>query len=82
VGGRYSASTALRFMPFYRVPDWAGTAPIDPFYLSWRARSFEMTTEFIELAGRISINMPHYAVSRIAAALNAEKKPVNGSSRV
>jgi UDP-N-acetyl-D-glucosamine dehydrogenase len=53
--------------------------PIDPFYLSWRARAFDMSTEFIELAGRINVNMPYHVVSRIAAALNAERKPLNGS---
>jgi len=64
------------FMPFCRSRTGRHCTAIDPFYLSWRARSFEMTTEFIELAGGISINMPHYAGRR---GLNAEKKPVNGS---
>jgi UDP-N-acetyl-D-glucosamine dehydrogenase len=68
------------FMPFYPGPGLGGHCiPVDPFYLSWRARSFEMTTEFIELAGRINVGMPRYAFSRIAAALNADKKPLNGS---
>lgn len=68
------------FMPFYPGPGLGGHCiPIDPFYLSWRARALGMTTEFIELAGRINTNMPYYALSRIAAALNAESKPINGS---
>ncbi len=68
------------FMPFYPGPGLGGHCiPIDPFYLSWRARAFDMSTEFIELAGRTNVNMPYYAVSRITSALNDEKKPVNGS---
>ncbi len=68
------------FMPFYPGPGLGGHCiPVDPFYLSWRARAFDMSTEFIELAGRINVKMPYYAVSRIASALNSEKKAVNGS---
>ena len=68
------------FMPFYPGPGLGGHCiPIDPFYLSWRARAFDMTTEFIELAGRVNVNMPYHAVARIAAALNAHRKPLNGS---
>ncbi len=68
------------FMPFYPGPGLGGHCiPIDPFYLSWRARAFDMTTEFIELAGRVNVNMPYHAVARVSAALNAHKKPLNGS---
>lgn len=68
------------FMPFYPGPGLGGHCiPIDPFYLSWRARAFDMSTEFIELAGRTNVNMPYYAVRRITSALNDERKPVNGS---
>lgn len=68
------------FMPFYPGPGLGGHCiPIDPFYLSWRARAFDMTTEFIELAGRINVNMPYHAVARVSAALNAHRKPLNGS---
>ena len=68
------------FMPFYPGPGLGGHCiPIDPFYLSWRARAFDMTTEFIELAGRINVNMPYHAVARVSAALNARRKPLNGS---
>jgi UDP-N-acetyl-D-glucosamine dehydrogenase len=68
------------FMPFYPGPGLGGHCiPIDPFYLSWKARSYDTNTEFIELAGRVNVRMPYYAVGRVAAALNARKKPVNGS---
>jgi UDP-N-acetyl-D-glucosamine dehydrogenase len=68
------------FMPFYPGPGLGGHCiPIDPFYLSWRARAFNMTTEFIELAGRVNVNMPYHAVGRIASTLNGNKQPVNGS---
>jgi UDP-N-acetyl-D-glucosamine dehydrogenase len=68
------------FMPFYPGPGMGGHCiPIDPFYLSWRARAFDVSTEFIELAGRINVNMPYYAFSRITGALNSHKKPLNGS---
>jgi UDP-N-acetyl-D-glucosamine dehydrogenase len=53
--------------------------PVDPFYLTWRAREFEMSTEFIELAGKINQQMPHYCVERIELALNDVSKPVRGS---
>jgi UDP-N-acetyl-D-glucosamine dehydrogenase len=77
---RAASTKPFGFMPFYPGPGMGGHCiPIDPFYLSWRARAFDVNTEFIELAGRINVNMPHYAFGRISAALNAEKKPVNGS---
>jgi UDP-N-acetyl-D-glucosamine dehydrogenase len=53
--------------------------PVDPFYLSWRAREFHFPTEFIELAGKINQEMPHHCVQRIVLALNDHAKPVNGS---
>ena len=68
------------FMPFYPGPGLGGHCiPIDPSYLSWRARSFDTTTEFIELAGRINVNMPYYAADRVVRALNDEGKAVKGS---
>jgi len=68
------------FMPFYPGPGMGGHCiPVDPFYLSWRARAFDTNTEFIELAGRVNVEMPYYAFSRITAALNSHKKPLNGS---
>ncbi len=53
--------------------------PVDPFYLSWRAREFDMTTEFIELAGKINQQMPYHCVARVERALNDQGKAVNGA---
>lgn len=53
--------------------------PIDPFYLTWKAREFEQNTRFIELAGEINTDMPNYVVRRTLEALNHHKKPLNGS---
>ena len=53
--------------------------PVDPFYLSWRAREFHFQTEFIELAGKINQQMPYHCVQQIERALNDHAKPVNGS---
>jgi UDP-N-acetyl-D-glucosamine dehydrogenase len=68
------------FMPFYPGPGLGGHCiPIDPFYLSWRARSFDMNTEFVELAGRVNVGMADYAFNRVTGALNSQKRAVNGS---
>jgi UDP-N-acetyl-D-glucosamine dehydrogenase len=68
------------FMPFYPGPGLGGHCiPIDPFYLTWKAREYGQTTRFIELAGEINTKMPEYVVERVASALNASKKPLNGS---
>jgi UDP-N-acetyl-D-glucosamine dehydrogenase len=68
------------FMKFSPGPGLGGHCiPIDPFYLSWRARSYGMTTEFIELAGRVNVNMPHYAVEKVVWSLNSIGRAVNGS---
>lgn len=68
------------FMPFYPGPGLGGHCiPIDPFYLTWKAREYHQNTRFIELAGQINTSMPHYVVDRTAEALNAVKKAVNGS---
>ena len=69
------------FMAFYPGPGLGGHCiPIDPFYLTWKAREFGQCTRFIELAGEINTSMPQYVISRTAEALNAQKKAVNGSS--
>ena len=61
------------FMPFYPGPGLGGHCiPIDPFYLTWKAREFEMPTRFIELAGEINTAMPRYVVGRLAEALDAD----------
>ena len=68
------------FMAFYPGPGLGGHCiPIDPFYLTWKAREYEMNTRFIELAGEINTGMPDYVVHRVAEALNAQRKPLNGS---
>jgi UDP-N-acetyl-D-glucosamine dehydrogenase len=68
------------FMPFYPGPGMGGHCiPIDPFYLTWKAREFGQSTRFIELAGEINTSMPHYVVERTAAALNSKRKSLNGS---
>ena len=68
------------FMRFEPGPGMGGHClPVDPFYLTWRAREFQMSTEFIELAGKINQQMPHYCVERIELALNEVAKPINGS---
>jgi UDP-N-acetyl-D-glucosamine dehydrogenase len=68
------------FMPFEPGPGMGGHClPVDPFYLTWRAREFHMSTEFIELAGKINQQMPYHCVARIERALNDASKPVKNS---
>jgi UDP-N-acetyl-D-glucosamine dehydrogenase len=68
------------FMPFYPGPGLGGHCiPIDPFYLSWKARQSGFECRFIELAGQVNASMPSYVVERIGEALNTKKKSVNGS---
>ena len=76
-----AATKPFGFMPFYPGPGLGGHCiPIDPFYLSWKAKEAQHTTRFIELAGEINTAMPEYVVGRVAAALNDEAKAVRGSS--
>jgi UDP-N-acetyl-D-glucosamine dehydrogenase len=68
------------FMPFYPGPGLGGHCiPIDPFYLTWKAREFEFHTKFIELAGEVNSQMPYYVVQRTMEALNKHKKTLNGA---
>jgi UDP-N-acetyl-D-glucosamine dehydrogenase len=68
------------FMAFYPGPGLGGHCiPIDPFYLTWKAREFGLHTRFIELAGEINTSMPDYVVNRVAEALNDNGKSVKGS---
>ena len=68
------------FMAFYPGPGLGGHCiPIDPFYLTWKAREFDQHTRFIELAGQINTSMPDYVIGRVTEALNAGRKSVNGS---
>ena len=75
-----AATKPFGFMPFYPGPGLGGHCiPIDPFYLSWKVRQTGFEPRFIELAGHINGNMPHYVVDKIAEALNSRKKAINGS---
>jgi len=68
------------FMPFYPGPGLGGHCiPIDPFYLSWKARQTGFECRFIELAGQVNASMPEYVVQRITDALNSVRKAINGS---
>jgi UDP-N-acetyl-D-glucosamine dehydrogenase len=68
------------FMPFYPGPGLGGHCiPIDPYYLSWKARQTGFECRFIELAGQINSSMPLFVVDRVAEALNSQKKSINGS---
>jgi UDP-N-acetyl-D-glucosamine dehydrogenase len=75
-----AATKPYGFMRFEPGPGMGGHClPVDPFYLTWRAREFHMSTEFIELAGKINQQMPAHCVRRIELALNEIEKPVKGS---
>ncbi len=68
------------FMAFYPGPGLGGHCiPIDPFYLTWKAREYGMSTRFIELAGEVNTAMPDYVMNRLADALNDHGKPLRGS---
>jgi len=68
------------YMPFYPGPGLGGHCiPIDPFYLTWKAREYGQATRFIELAGEINTSMPQHVIRNVAAALNSVRKPINGS---
>ena len=75
-----AATKPYGFMRFEPGPGMGGHClPVDPFYLTWRARKFHMSTEFIELAGKINQTMPHHCAERVEQALNDVAKPVKGS---
>ena len=68
------------FQPFYPGPGLGGHCiPVDPFYLSWKAKELDFQTRFIELAGEINVSMPYHVVTAISMALNNVCKPLNGS---
>jgi len=68
------------FMPFYPGPGYGGHCiPVDPFYLTWKAKEVDFPTKFIELAGEINTRMPYYVVDRTIEALNARGKAINGA---
>ena len=75
-----ASSKPFGFMPFYPGPGLGGHCiPVDPFYLSWKAREYDFSTRFIELAGEVNTAMPYHVVDSIAAALNDRKKSLKGS---
>ncbi|PRP72259.1 UDP-N-acetyl-D-glucosamine dehydrogenase [Chromobacterium amazonense] len=77
---RAAATKPFGFVPYYPGPGLGGHCiPIDPFYLTWKAREYGVNTRFIELAGEVNSNMPDWVVSKVAAALNTRKKAINGS---
>jgi UDP-N-acetyl-D-glucosamine dehydrogenase len=68
------------FHPFYPGPGLGGHCiPVDPFYLSWKAKEWDFRTRFIELAGEINTNMPYHVLASVTGALNSHKKSVNGA---
>jgi UDP-N-acetyl-D-glucosamine dehydrogenase len=68
------------FHPFYPGPGLGGHCiPVDPFYLSWKAKEWDFHTRFIELAGEINTNMPYHVLDSVLRALNQQKKALNGS---
>jgi UDP-N-acetyl-D-glucosamine dehydrogenase len=71
------------FMRFEPGPGMGGHClPVDPFYLTWRAREFDFQTEFIELAGKVNTNMPYFVMEKVEHALNEDRKSVNGAKVV
>jgi len=75
-----AATKPFGFQPFYPGPGLGGHCiPVDPFYLSWKAREWDFRTRFIELAGEININMPYHVLEFVAKALNQQKKALNGA---
>jgi UDP-N-acetyl-D-glucosamine dehydrogenase len=75
-----AATKPFGFMPFYPGPGLGGHCiPIDPFYLSWKTKQSGIEARFIELAGYINGNMPHFVVDKVQHALNNHAKPVKGS---
>jgi UDP-N-acetyl-D-glucosamine dehydrogenase len=75
-----AATKPFGFQPFYPGPGLGGHCiPIDPFYLSWKAREWDFRTRFIDLAGEINISMPYHVVDAVASALNRQKKSLKGS---
>ncbi|HEV2274704.1 MAG TPA: nucleotide sugar dehydrogenase [Acidobacteriaceae bacterium] len=75
-----AATKPFGFQPFYPGPGLGGHCiPIDPFYLSWKAKEFDFSTRFIELAGEVNEGMPYHVVQALSSALNRRSKPIKGS---
>ncbi|HEU4374019.1 MAG TPA: nucleotide sugar dehydrogenase, partial [Telluria sp.] len=77
---RAAATKPFGFTPYYPGPGLGGHCiPIDPFYLTWKARQYGLHTRFIELAGEINSDMPHWVIGKLADALNARSRSIRGS---
>ena len=75
-----AATKPFGFVPYYPGPGFGGHCiPIDPFYLTWKAREYGLHTRFIELAGEINTMMPRWVLNKISDGLNQQKKSINGS---
>lgn len=75
-----AATKPFGFQPFYPGPGLGGHCiPVDPFYLSWKAKEFDFHTRFIELAGEINSGMPYHVIASVVSALNRHKKSLNGA---
>src|ERR1700723_3837505 len=75
-----AATKPFGFMPFYPGPGLGGHCiPVDPYYLSWKAREYDFATRFIELAGEVNTAMPYHVVDSVGAALNERQKSLKGS---
>jgi len=77
---RAASTKPFGFMPFYPGPGLGGHCiPIDPFYLSWKARQYDMSARFIELSGEVNLSIPEWVINKLAGALNEKGKTVKGS---
>ena len=78
----HAASTKpFGYTPFYPGPGLGGHCiPIDPFYLAWKAKEYDFSTRFIQLAGEINVSMPYYVIEKTVEALNKKRKSINGSN--
>jgi UDP-N-acetyl-D-glucosamine dehydrogenase len=77
---RAAATKPFGFVPYYPGPGLGGHCiPIDPFYLTWKAREYGVHTRFIELAGEVNSSMPDYVIAKVSTTLNSLKKSINGS---
>jgi UDP-N-acetyl-D-glucosamine dehydrogenase len=75
-----AATKPFGFHPFYPGPGLGGHCiPVDPFYLSWKAKEFDFRTKFIELAGEVNVAMPYHVIAAVINALNRQKKALNGA---
>ncbi|MGY2847603.1 UDP-N-acetyl-D-glucosamine dehydrogenase [Bradyrhizobium sp. USDA 4509] len=78
---RAAATKPFGFVPYYPGPGLGGHCiPIDPFYLTWKAREYGVNTRFIELAGEVNAAMPDYVITKVVTALNRVRKSLNGAS--